>query len=151
VLILTRLKLTGDIPVSLLVTIVRKRIYQLTTERLAPHNVTAQQFWVLLLLQDHLVESVGDITRIIGVDKAAASRIVEKLADRGLVHNTRSTEDRRRLGLQLTDKGRRETAKLNQLADQLVYDIEQGFSPDERGQLSTLLKRLLGNVDRALA
>jgi DNA-binding MarR family transcriptional regulator len=142
------LKLSEHIPVSLLVTIVRKKIYQLTATRLEPYQLTSQQFWVILLLEERQVASVGDISKIVGVDKAAASRIVEKLTERELVTNARSTEDRRRLGLELTEKGRKEAARLNQFADKLVTDIEQGLAPDERVQLHSLLRKMLINLER---
>jgi DNA-binding MarR family transcriptional regulator len=142
------LKLSENIPVSLLVTIVRKKIYQLTATRLEPFQLTSQQFWVILLLEERQVASVGDISKIVGVDKAAASRIVEKLTERALVTNARSTEDRRRLGLELTDKGKKEAARLNEFADQLVGDIEQGLLPEERTQLQGLLRKMLINLER---
>lgn len=142
------MKLSEHIPVSLLVTIVRKKIYQLTATRLEPFKLTSQQFWVILLLEERQVASVGDISKIVGVDKAAASRIVEKLTERGLVTNARSTEDRRRLGLELTDKGKKEAAQLNQFADQLVGDIESGLLPEERIQLHGLLRKMMINLER---
>ncbi|MBS1882739.1 MAG: MarR family transcriptional regulator [Actinobacteria bacterium] len=52
------------------------------------------------------VGSVGDVARDFGVSKQAASKLIDTLVVRGYVERGTDPEDRRRLTLELTERGR---------------------------------------------
>lgn len=52
------------------------------------------------------VGSVGDVARDFGVSKQAASKLIDTLVIRGYVERRTDPEDRRRLTLELTERGR---------------------------------------------
>jgi DNA-binding MarR family transcriptional regulator len=71
------------------------------------------------------VGSVGDVARDFGVSKQAASKLIDTLVIRGYVERGTDPEDRRRLTLELTDRGR-EAADIGWKAtDQVDRELEQ--------------------------
>jgi DNA-binding MarR family transcriptional regulator len=69
-------------------------------------------------------------------------RLVDQLADRGLVRRSRNKSDRRAVALELTPKGRREAAKI---ADARSEALERALAPlteSERVRLGDLLGKL---------
>lgn len=112
----------------------------------APHGVTLQQFNVLRILRgarpDGLCTlSIADrmLERTPGI-----TRLIDRLAAKGLVVRVRSQEDRRQVWCRITPDGLRLLARL----DQPVTDLDQAFlaglSPADQQRLG----KLLAVVDR---
>jgi DNA-binding MarR family transcriptional regulator len=138
-------------PVGLLISTAHSKIRQLVVKRLAPHGITSQQFWVMLLLAEGAVASVQEIGRLVSVDKAAASRLADKLVARRWVRTTRSKTDRRRVAIELTAAGKQAAARLHHLAEQINDEIERGLSQKDKRIAGDVLRQLIGNLDAALA
>jgi DNA-binding MarR family transcriptional regulator len=134
-----------DASLGLLVSLVQKRIQQLITLELVPFEVTPQQLWVVLLLDDHKLGSVGEVGERIGIDKPAASRLVEQLVERGWARL--EAGDGRRRSVELTAAGRRQAARFRQLALRLSAEIEHGLSADDKAPAAEVLARMMANLD----
>lgn len=141
------MNLSGEPPIGLLVAITRRRIWQVVTAELAPYGTTAQQLWTMILLVQGEADSVLEIARRIGIDKAAASRLVDRLKRRGWIRLVRATRDRRRLKLDLTAEGRRQAEQFERLSERLVREMERGVTAHERRSIQTGLSRVLANLE----
>lgn len=144
------MKFVAQAPAGLLVSTAHTKLRQLVALRIEPLGLSSQQFWVMLLLEEGAVGSVQEVGRRIGIDKAAASRLVDKLAARGWVRSARVQTDRRRHGIELTARGRREAARFNRLAVRINREVERGFGPEHRRVLGGLLRQMIDNLDAAL-
>ncbi|MEP9380006.1 MarR family transcriptional regulator [Aquabacter sp. CN5-332] len=94
--------------------------------------------------------SVNALASHLHLSGAFVTTITNKLARRGLVTKTPDTQDRRRVQLQVTDKGR---ALLSSLApvQRRVNDVEfDCLSKEDFQLLLPLVERLVDSADRAL-
>lgn len=87
--------------------------------------------------------SQSEIARNIGTDKSIVVAIVDDLEKQGLAERQRSTEDRRRNALVLTDKGRALMLELDNLGRSVEAPIREALSPEEVAQLIHLARRAI--------
>jgi DNA-binding MarR family transcriptional regulator len=135
---------------GLLVALADKRLQQLISIEAQAFKLTPQQFWVVLLLDDGALGSVQEVGQRIGIDKPAASRLVETLAGLSWVRYGESQDSRRRT-VELTLRGRRHARKFRALALRLAEEMEAGITAAQRAAMDAGLKRLIANLDEALA
>ncbi|HZV17879.1 MAG TPA: MarR family winged helix-turn-helix transcriptional regulator [Sphingobium sp.] len=87
--------------------------------------------------------SQSEIARNLGMDKSIVVAIVDDLEKRDLAERQRSTEDRRRNALMLTDKGRALMLELDNLGRSVEAPIREALSPQEVEQLISLVRRAI--------
>ena len=75
------------------------------------YGVSGAQLFVLLQLRDHRAASVNELAERTMTHQSSVSVVVTKLAQKGLVRRARSAADARRVGIELTPKGRRLIAR----------------------------------------
>lgn len=73
---------------------------------LEPLGLTHPQYLVMLALWERAPRSLNDLATDLALDPATASPLVRRLEKDGLIVRARSSEDERRLDIQLTDAGR---------------------------------------------
>lgn len=111
---------------------------------LEPHDLTLAQWVILSALWREDQMTVAELAGYSGNAAPATSRIIDRMADRGLVTRQSDPKDRRAVRVTLTERGR----ALDHLATlhATVNDIMlQGFSDDEAATLMTLLDRTEAN------
>lgn len=101
--------------------------------RARPGEMSMQQFRALGIISHHPGISLSFLAQHLGLTNASASRLVDGLVRAGLVNRTDSSEDRRKLVLELTEKGvsAMESAKeaaLGKLASMLAELSEEDRS-----------------------
>ncbi|RME96494.1 MAG: MarR family transcriptional regulator [Bacteroidetes bacterium] len=120
---------------------------QRTTSLLKPYGLTWQQFNILRILRGQYPKpaTVKLLTERM-IDKMSnASRLVDKLVDKGLVKRTPCTDDRRRVDVAITDKGLVLLAEVSERLESGL-NFEQGhLSEAEAIQLNELLDRFRGD------
>lgn len=134
-------------PIGLLIGAARRQIKRVVTERVRPHGLTAQQFWVLINIEEANNPSLGEIAARLRMDAPTASRAVAQLLKRALVKAEGDRGDRRRLRLKLTSAGRARLGPLRELAAELRSAPVQGLSRDEEETLRALLKKIISSLD----
>src|SRR6185312_14362030 len=72
---------------------------------LKPCDLTQKHFSVLLLIQENPGVSQIELCAVLGTDPNTMIAFIDRLSDRGLVCRIRSTVDRRRTELHVTDAG----------------------------------------------
>jgi len=92
--------------------------------------------------------SQSEIAREIGSDKSIVVALVDDLEKRGLAQRARSTQDRRRNVLTLTDKGRALMDEINAAARSVEAPIREALSP---GEWTTLIRLTRRAVDALMA
>jgi DNA-binding MarR family transcriptional regulator len=121
-------------------------INQVVEERVlravAGHRLTWQQFKLLRLVAVTDSHSLGDVASFLGVSDAAASKSVDKLVRRRLLHRAAGKDDRREIHLSLTEHGRHVVEAYERARDRKMAELLAGFSPEDLRRTSQLLDRL---------
>lgn len=111
--------------------------------KLASRGVTVAQWNVLVTLYRGEAETVGEVAKFIETDVAAASRLVDRLVDKGLVERGTDPASRRRVPLVLTTAARDLVPALIELADENDAAYFGALTETRRRELVALLKSLL--------
>lgn len=134
-------------PVGLLIAAARQRMKRAVHDRVAPHGLTPQQFWVLVNIDEMEGPSLGEIAARLRLDAPTASRAVTQLLRRKLVKAEGDRGDRRRLRLCLTPLGRERIGLLRALAAELRSADVHGLTREEEETLRRLLRKMIANLD----
>jgi DNA-binding MarR family transcriptional regulator len=109
---------------------------------LARHGLTYAQYIILMLLKDSAALNPKDICLQFRHDSGALTRVIDQLAERGLLVRLRSDVDRRKVELQLTTAGRKIIeAMVPSILEMLNLALED-FSAAEVQELTRLLTKL---------
>ncbi len=135
--------------IGLLIGMVRRRLKQIVAERLAPYDLSPQQYWILLLVLEGENLSPRKITERIFMDKATASRMLDKLVRSKWIMLTRDPQDRRRLRIDLTPLAKRRAGKLRRMAQEIDRQLMNGISAAQAKVLDESLRRMLENLGEA--
>jgi DNA-binding MarR family transcriptional regulator len=123
-----------------------KRAHSLLLDLVEPlleqHGLTYAQYFVLVMLRDSAAVNPKDICLQFRHDSGALTRVIDQLAERGLVVRLRSDVDRRKVELQITTAGRKILdAMLPAVLELLNLAVEE-FSVAELQELTRLLTKL---------
>ncbi len=131
-----------------LIAVARRRLKQTVGRRVAGHGLSAQQFWVLVHLDEADEPALCVVCDALRIDAPTASRIVAALSRRGLVRAGEDPADRRRARLKLTAGGRALARELQPLAAEFRAAVERDLSRREALELRRLLKKVIAGLDR---
>ncbi|KQC01938.1 MarR family winged helix-turn-helix transcriptional regulator [Pedobacter sp. Hv1] len=114
-------------------------------DALVPYDVTQQQYNVLRILKKQYPSpSTINLIRTQILDKMSdASRIVERLVQKGLVDKTENNYDKRAVDIMISEKGLALLKKLDKGID-LSKFIAKHITKEEATQLNVLLDKLRG-------
>jgi len=115
--------------------------------RLAPFDLKATDYIVLVTLATGDVETASSICSVLAHDPGAMTRKIDALEKRGLVRRVRSAEDRRAIHLELTAEGKKLYRKALAAAVGMANEFLEGFTKAEVKALESFLKRILTNVE----
>jgi DNA-binding MarR family transcriptional regulator len=105
----------------------------------AQFGITSRQATLLWLVRSSPGASLSDLAAEEGISPPALSTHVDRLAQQGLIERTRSDDDRRRVGLELTDAGAR-----------VLRSVRERRTAWLASRLAALSSRDLTAVERAL-
>ena len=109
------------------------------------HDLTFSQFVTVKKLAGGIA-SVTDLARAAELNPGAMTRLLDRLAEKGLVERVADPGDRRALHIHLTDAGTAIWRDIDQCG-QRVHDRAFGdMSPDDRATLLRLLERVRDNL-----
>jgi DNA-binding MarR family transcriptional regulator len=109
------------------------------------HNLTNQQFNILRILRGQYPKpATVNLLKERMIDKMSdASRIVDRLVQKGLITRCTSSKDRRAVDILISEKGLETLAKID--AEFKTKDfLQNNLTADEAGLLSDLLDKLRG-------
>lgn len=105
-------------------------------------DLTQKQAAVLTLIDSNPGCSQIALAGVLGADRATTMAIVDRLQDRHLLFRTRSTVDRRRQELFLTDDGRAVLADARALIAAHEARFTERFTSQELAMLKDMLRRI---------
>jgi DNA-binding MarR family transcriptional regulator len=135
-------------PLGLLIAAARRSIKQAVARRLRRRGLSHQQFWLLIALHETPGQSLRELAGRRHMDPPTASRIVGRLAKRGLVKTEDDPLDRRRRLIRLTPAGTSLARRVHPLAAGVREEIGRGFNSDEARIFGMMLRRVIANMDR---
>lgn len=107
-------------------------------------GVSMPQLSTLMHLHHHGVCGVSDIGEHLGVTSAAASQMIDRMVQQGLLERTEDTNDRRVKQISVTEKSRQLIEKSIAARQKWMEDLTTVLSPAEQEQIIqslTLLTR----------
>jgi len=124
----------------------RKTMIQKVDAELAPLEVSAAQWIVVLLVGESAASSAAGLCEVLTYDPGAMTRLIDRLESKGIVRRVRSPEDRRTIQLELTASGKALYPKIIAAMVDVNNNLLRGFSRDEVSRLEGYLKRMLANA-----
>jgi DNA-binding MarR family transcriptional regulator len=132
-----------------------KRAYALMLDGLEPafaaSGFTYMQYVVLMQLRSGAAMNVSDICRNFRHDSGALTRVIDQLAERGLVERERCSDDRRKVNLHLTPAGIATCERLIPLVVERLNAAVASFSRAELDELIRLLGKFITGIESSLA
>jgi len=125
---------------------VRAAFLEEIEERLAPLDLKAADYLVLVTIANETADTAASICSILAHDPGAMTRKIDALEKRGLVRRVRSQEDRRAIKLELTPEGKKLYPKALAAAVGVANDFLRGFTKAEVRSLEEMLQRILTNA-----
>lgn len=119
-----------------------------------PEEITEAEFLALDALMEYDMLTVGEIQRRIGVLPAQMSRIVRSLEGKsadGLVTCTINPDDRRRIDVVITARGRKAHQSYQATRLSFVSNILTDLSPDDRRQFMRVVRTIRTGIDKRMA
>jgi DNA-binding MarR family transcriptional regulator len=112
------------------------------SERLAPLGLEPRHFGMLTRLAANEGKSQQAIGELMGLNATRMVFLVDELEQRGLIERRRNPADRRSYALHLTEPGRAKLREAEQASAAQAGQLGASLTEAERGQLTTLLRRL---------
>ena len=125
---------------------VKMEMHEALDRELAPLDITAAQFVILMNLASGEVDSASKLCKGVSYDPGAMTRMLDRLEGKRLIRRARCPDDRRRVILELTPEGKAVYPKLVAAYANVLNRFLHGFNKAEVRQLETLLSRMLVNA-----
>lgn len=123
----------------------RERLLERIDEVLAPHNLTAAQYGVIINV-GRGQDTPAKLCKAMSYDRGAMTRMLDRLFDKGLLVRLPSPTDRRSVTLKLTEQGQYLEPHLMPLVTAVFDRAMSGMNDTERKQLGVLLCRLINDL-----
>ncbi len=121
-----------------------KRAHSLMMDTMEPifeaHGFTFVQYVILSWLRDGIAVNPKDICAQYRHDSGALTRVIDQLAERGLLERVRRDRDRRKVELQLTPAGRQ---VIESLVPLLVDKLNLALGDFSEAEVQELLRLLI--------
>jgi DNA-binding MarR family transcriptional regulator len=131
-----------------------KRAHSLMLDVMEPifeaHGFSFVQFVILSWVRDGIAVNPKEICAQYRHDSGALTRVIDQLADRGLLERVRRDRDRRKVELQLTAAGRTAIDSLIPLVVERLNAALVDFSSQEVAELLRLLIKLNSTLQAAI-
>lgn len=112
------------------------------------NDLSMSQMGALMNIHRLGVCSVSDIGDELGVTSAAASQMVERLVQQGLIERTEDPSDRRAKQIVLTEKGRQTIRESFDARQAWLGELAASFTPAEQAQVQAALHLILEKMKR---
>lgn len=105
-------------------------------------DLNLSQWLTLKLMGQNVISCIGDVSREVGLESGASTRLVDQLEINGLIDRRRCEADRRVVKITLTQSGRKMLARMHPRIAGFWEERLRIFTADERAALFGLLRRL---------
>lgn len=115
-------------------------------ERARGSGATGPQWRTLKILQRREGLNQGQLAELLEVEPITCSRMIDRLAEAGLVERRGDPEDRRAWRIFLTEKARPMLDDLHRIASEMIEDALQGLDARQRDTLVESLNVIRSNL-----
>ncbi len=115
------------------------------------HDLTVIEADIISFLQNNPgKDTAADMVELRKLSKGAVSKGVDSLIQKSLLERVPDTEDRRRIHLKLTPQAGPVTESVNQVRDEFLSEVLEGFTKEEMEMQTRFLRRLFDNTKKAM-
>jgi DNA-binding MarR family transcriptional regulator len=129
----------------------RNRLKHVVAARLAPYDLTTQQFWVMLVLLEQGGSSLHPLAQQVWMDDPTASRVVKAMVERGLLRTQPDPKHGRRIQISLSPSALPLAQELQGLAAEIKASLITGLDAEKQALIRQGLLAMIGNLDGMLA
>ncbi|MBR3160706.1 MAG: MarR family transcriptional regulator [Atopobiaceae bacterium] len=136
-----------------LVTRIKQVSGRLLERMLAAKGVAAfngPQGRILFVLWQKDGVPMSELSRQTGLATTSLTSMIDRMEESGLVRRERTTTDRRKVLIYLTDEARGLERDYDEVSDEMNAVFYEGFSETEAEQLDAYLNRVLANIEAHL-
>ena len=119
-------------------------------KRLARFEITRVAWAVLGAIHSDGKSTPSQLAEFLSIDRAAITRLLDKLEKQKLIVRHRTDDDRRSVSLLLTPKGEALSVELARESQAVNAQFSDGLTPEEVGQYIATVKKILANGKRAV-
>lgn len=113
-------------------------------------GVSGSQLWILQEIKQRPGIGISDLAAQLCIHQSTCSQLVEKLVKARHVTRSRSSSDQRRVGLKLTEKGRRTVRRAPGPAEGVLPQALQKLSETSLKSLNRSLQRVIDELGQEL-
>jgi DNA-binding MarR family transcriptional regulator len=125
---------------------------QIAERRFETTSVSFTQWIALMHLGAHAGHmSATQLSKELGYDMGALTRVVDELERRGLLRRERSRRDRRAVEIAVTAAGRRQAESAKRMIVELLNELVDPYSDTEIATLIDLMQRMLVRLQTVAA
>jgi DNA-binding MarR family transcriptional regulator len=117
-----------------------RQLERLMNDAMRALGVTAAQADALLVIEQAGPVSLKEVGELVIAEAGHPSRLVDRLVEAGLVERRGDADDRRRVELSLTPKGRRLAVRVRRVRDEMLGAFGQMLSGHDLGPVLDLLR-----------
>jgi DNA-binding MarR family transcriptional regulator len=116
---------------------------------LAKHGVDRSIYRIMTVLREHPSANIGMLAERALMKRNTASRVIERMAERGLVTTNENPGDSRVTDVVMTSRGKDLLNMLTQIVGRQFQRAVEGVSEEGLEQLVLLLQKICTNLNRA--
>lgn len=109
-------------------------------------GVTSAQYIVLMGIAHEKDATPGALARLLGCDSGAMTRLLDRIAAKGLIRRVRSIDDRRAVRVELTEAGSALQPALAQAGQMVHTRLARGFAEADLELFHAFLERVAVNA-----
>jgi len=126
-----------------------RAIQRALQSRIEPYGVTLGMWYFLRALWEEDGLTQRELSQRVGTMEPTTLTAIATMEKAGFVTRRRNPDDRRRINIRLTDKGRRLRQQLLPLAIEVLDIAIKGLSPRERDAFLITLRAIQANLEAA--
>jgi DNA-binding MarR family transcriptional regulator len=111
--------------------------------RLRQEGVPIEQWRILKVLSDGEGHSMGDLAEIVLLNHPTLTKMIDRMVSDAMVYRAQDPDDRRKVLMYISDRGRELTRRLNSLAQSQETHIAANYGNRATADLKRLLETLI--------
>jgi DNA-binding MarR family transcriptional regulator len=111
--------------------------------RLSTEGVPVEQWRILKVLSDGAGHSMGELADAVLLNHPTLTKMVDRMVSDSLVYRRQDADDRRKVLMFISDRGKALCRRLNSLAASQEAHILQNYGDKATGELKRLLENLI--------
>lgn len=119
-------------------------------KRLARFEITRVAWAVLGAIHSDEKSTPSELAEFLSIDRAAITRLLDKLEKQNLIVRHRTDDDRRSVSLLMTPKGEALSVELAKESDAVNTQFSDGLTPEEVEQYIATVRKILANGKKAV-